>query len=216
MSNFHIPSVSRCLVTICPLVLSLAGCVTESPSSRPQAQAEPQAVGPQALQQPVAAPKPASATNIAPAAPLTCAGRGTIVLVDLDARRLLLCHKGAAEHVYPIALGSKGIGKRKEGDRLTPIGSYPLGSPYVSKEFGPFVPIGYPTKAQVKAGYTGNSVGIHAPHRQDRDKGAFNTGGNWTAGCISVGSDPEAEEIVQFVKQRRPRTVSLETRRQVP
>jgi murein L,D-transpeptidase YafK len=85
-----------------------------------------------------------------------------------------------------------------------------------SAAFGPFVPVGYPTAAQKRAGFTGDGIGIHAPHRVDRDKGAFNTGGNWTAGCLSVGSDAEAEEIVQFVHQRRPRSVSLESRRYSP
>lgn len=215
MSNRDRQGFSRVLNTFWPVVLGVAACQTDSPAPHPQTPAQPAAVVGQPARRQVVAAQAARTAKPEPAPRLSCKGRGTLVLVDLDARRLMLCRNDEAEHVYPVSLGSNGIGKRKEGDRRTPIGDYPLGQPRISTEFGPFVPIGYPTKAQVKAGFTGRDVGIHAPHRQDRDKGALNTAGNWTAGCLSLGSDAEAAEIAQFVRERRPRKVALETARRM-
>ena len=171
MSTGNLPPMQRTLLA-CSLAMGLlAGCETAPPSPQSPVSAMPSVRAPQDQRRQAAAPKVAPPAAAKPLPLLTCKGRGTIVLVDLDARRLSLCQKGVATKSYPIALGVNGIGKRKEGDKLTPIGTYPLGAPYESKEFGPFVPVGYPTAAQVKAGFTGNSVGLHAPHRRDRDRG---------------------------------------------
>ena len=52
----------------------------------------------------------------------------------------------------------------EQGDRKTPLGSYPLGKPRLSEQFGIFISIGYPTLEQRRNEKNpGGAVGIHGP-----------------------------------------------------
>lgn len=139
--------------------------------------------------------RPARGASVAP-----CARAGTFVAVDTRARRLALCAGGAADETFAVALGVGGLGKTRAGDNRTPLGPYGLGAPRASHLFGTFIPVGYPTVAQARLGFTGSAIGIHGPARGFEWAGRANTAVDWTAGCIAVGSDAEIGRIAAWVR----------------
>ena len=149
------------------------------------------------------AAKTGPAPEPAPAEP--CAARATSIEVRTADRSLTLCQGGAPVARFAVAFGVGGLGKRRRGDNKTPLGSYALGAPRRSQDFGTFIPVGYPTVAQARAGFTGSAVGIHGPARPFVHAGRLNTVTDWTAGCIAVGSDEEIERVAAWLRQR-PRT----------
>lgn len=149
-------------------------------------------------------------TGVSPPAPGSdpCAGRGTVLLVQARQRVMSTCERGRRTGAYRVALGSGGVGKRAEGDKKLPVGRYALGSPRPSRGWHLFIPIGYPTPAQRKAGYTGASVGIHGPPRCCH--GPSLTDFDWTYGCIALGTDTELDEIAAWITRRRGVTILVE------
>ena len=135
---------------------------------------------------------------------------GDALVVSTGTRRLFLCEEGRAHKQFAVALGSGGLGKQREGDRRTPLGLYPLGTPRHSWSYGVFVPVGYPTAAQARAGYTGGAIGVHGPRRELAGAGLLNTVADWTAGCIAVGSDHEIDEIAAFVRAQSHPSIRIE------
>jgi murein L,D-transpeptidase YafK len=142
------------------------------------------------------------------AAPAPCHPGETAVVVRVSPHALDLCQEGRSVASHRVALGAGGIGKRQQGDAKTPLGLYALGPPRPSPSFGTFVPVGYPTPAQQKAGFTGNSVGIHGPPRGGG--GPLTTSVDWTAGCIAVGTDAEIDAISAWIRDRHVRAVRIE------
>jgi murein L,D-transpeptidase YafK len=138
-----------------------------------------------------------------------CVGRGTSIVVEVGRERLWLCEKNRAVHDYPVALGSGGSGKSAQGDKKTPLGTYALAQPRPSKEFGTFIPIGYPTEEQRRHGATGGDVGIHGPKRSFAWAGPANTWVDWTRGCVAVATDEAIGEIAAWVRRERPASVHL-------
>ena len=113
---------------------------------------------------------------------------------------LNICKHGAVIKAFKVALGNKGIGKKKAGDNKTPIGLYRLAHPRHSNQFKVFIPILYPTSKQMAAGYTGRDVGIHGP---TQSSGLFNWLSNLpssTRGCIAVGKNNHIEYVANWVK----------------
>ena len=116
-------------------------------------------------------------------------------------RMLYLCERGNAVKEFKISLGRKGVGKKQSHDNKTSLGLYELASPRKSERFGVFIPIVYPTKEQLVAGYSGNSVGIHGPVKWLNWLGALNTVVDWTKGCVAVGSDEQINFIGDWVRR---------------
>jgi murein L,D-transpeptidase YafK len=137
-----------------------------------------------------------------------CQPHESAVVVQTGAHALALCEDGRAVARHRVALGAGGVGKRKQGDDKTPLGSYGLGAPRASQSFGTFVPVGYPTAAQQKLGFTGYAVGIHGPPRGMG--GLVGTSVDWTAGCIAVGSDAEIQSISAWIRRRQIKTVRID------
>jgi len=141
-------------------------------------------------------------------APDPCAGKGTSIFVQAERRVLSLCEDGRRIESMRVALGTGGLDKRVEGDAKVPLGDYPLSSPIASKSYHLFIPVGYPTPAQKKAGYTGFAIGVHGPPR------GFNhptsTLVDWTLGCIAVGTDEEIDRVAAWVRSKRVRRVVIE------
>lgn len=137
-----------------------------------------------------------------------CAARETSIVVDVEMRRLWLCKENAVSGEFPVALGRKGSGKRLAGDDKTPIGDYALGTPRPSKQFGTFIPIGYPTEEQRKRGATGKDVGLHGPKRDFAWAGRMITSINWTRGCIAV-SDDDIDEIARWIENEKPSSIHI-------
>lgn len=138
-----------------------------------------------------------------------CEGYGTSLVALADINVLYLCKNNLAVANYDLSLGLFGIGKTKEGDWRTPIGSYSLAMPRPSDKFGTFMEIGYPTKEQRAKGFTGGDVGIHGPKRMLRCAGFLNVVVDWTQGCLAVASDSFIKEIARFVKQNKVNEITI-------
>ena len=141
----------------------------------------------------------------------SCSPRETAVVIDTRAHQMHLCRAGNADHTFTVALGSRGVGKQREGDNRTPLGRYGLGPPRASKNFHVFVPVGYPTAAQARVGFTGGAIGIHGPPRgySTLAELAMLVSQDWTAGCIAVASDAEIETVAAWVRAQEVKNVRL-------
>jgi hypothetical protein len=141
----------------------------------------------------------------------SCAPRETAVVIDTRAHLLHLCDAGRVDRTFTVALGSRGVGKQREGDNKTPLGRYGLGAPRASKSFHIFVPVGYPTPAQARLGFTGGAIGIHGPPRGTATLAelAMLVAQDWTAGCIAVASDAEIEAIAAWLRKQGVKDVRL-------
>ena len=113
---------------------------------------------------------------------------------------LNICKNGTVIKTFKVALGNKGIGKKKAGDNKTPIGLYGLAHPRKSNQFKVFIPILYPTTKQLAAGYTGRDVGIHGPTQSSSWSGWLNNLPYSTRGCIAVGKNNQIEYVANWLK----------------
>lgn len=139
-----------------------------------------------------------------------CQGRGTSLVSVLKSKALFLCKDGKPTKSYRVALGSGGIGKTREGDNKTPVGTYSLAAPRLSGGgFGIFIYIGYPTGEQILKGYTGNSVGVHGPPRANVCDGESNVEVDWTWGCVAVSDDKSIAEVAAFVVENKVSKIHL-------
>lgn len=140
-------------------------------------------------------------------APGPCPKEGDVVVVISQRRQLWLCHQGEAVARYRVALGRGGVDKRREGDGRTPLGTYTLGTPRPSAQFGIFIPIEYPRPDQAAQGFTGSKVGIHGPPRGLTEPEYPITYVNWTQGCIATALDEDIMSIAEFVRAGQPTLV---------
>jgi murein L,D-transpeptidase YafK len=131
------------------------------------------------------------------------------VVVLAEAHVMVLCNRRKEEHRHDIRIASGGVGKKEKGDEKLPLGLYPLGMPRKSTKFGTFVPIGYPTPAQRKEGYTGDAVGIHGPHRKVKWLGGVNNWFDTTDGCVGVADDDTMADITKWIRKNKPKTILL-------
>jgi L,D-transpeptidase-like protein len=138
-----------------------------------------------------------------------CPASGTVLQVDSRARVLSLCRGGVEDASFRVAVGRGGLDKRSEGDGRTPLGQYKLGAARGSARYHLFLPVEYPTEAQVKQGYTGGAIGVHGPHLAFTWLGHATTWPNWTLGCIAVGTRTEIERIAQWVGANSARQVII-------
>ncbi|WP_028387904.1 L,D-transpeptidase family protein [Legionella fairfieldensis] len=116
-------------------------------------------------------------------------------------RILTICKQGAVIKTFKVALGYKGVGKKRAGDNKTPIGLYRLAHPRKSTQFKMFIPILYPTSKQLAAGYTGRDVGIHGPTQSSSWFRWVNNLPGSTRGCIAVGKNNHIEYVANWVKE---------------
>ncbi|MCO4763877.1 MAG: L,D-transpeptidase family protein [Myxococcales bacterium] len=132
------------------------------------------------------------------------------VVVETAARKLHLCREGQSDAAFAIAIGQEGVGKRREGDRKTPLGTYPLAKARPSASgLHRFMLIGYPTKPQRAQGWTGSAVGIHGPPRWAARANLGLSSWGWTLGCVAVGTDHEMDRIAEWAAKHRVTTISL-------
>lgn len=151
----------------------------------------------------------AAAPALGQAVPDPCDGRGTVLLVLTGPHEMRRCEWGQTAGWWRVALGAGGVDKRRQGDRKTPLGRYPIGRARPSRQFGLFIPIDYPTPEQRRQGYTGSDIGIHGPQRQYREMGAWNVSADWTWGCIAVASDDIINGLATWIRERQVRTVEI-------
>ena len=98
-----------------------------------------------------------------PRGPAACPADSAAVVVDSSLHVMSLCEQGTAVHWTGVRLGRNGMGKGREGDGKTPVGTYALESPRPSAEYGSFALVDYPTVEQRRAGATGGAIGVHGP-----------------------------------------------------
>lgn len=147
-----------------------------------------------------------------PSPPRSCRAAETAVVVDTRTHQLHLCSDGQVERTFAVALGMRGVGKQRQGDNRTPLGHYGLGPPRASQHFHIFVPVQYPTPAQVRMGFTGSAIGIHGPPRgwSTLAELAALVAQDWTAGCIAVATDPDIEAVAAWIRKHEVKDVRLE------
>ena len=133
-----------------------------------------------------------------------CPDEGNVVTVIARKRELWLCQQGVAVAKFQVALGRGGMDKRQKDDGRTPVGTYSLGNPRRSVEYGVFIPIAYPTPEQAAQGFTGSGIGIHGPPRGLTEPDYPTTVFDWTRGCVATGLDTDIEVIAEFVRTYQP------------
>jgi murein L,D-transpeptidase YafK len=138
-----------------------------------------------------------------------CTALDARIIVDLKKHALALCNGEQTVDTFHVRLGRGGVGKTKEGDGKTPLGTYPLGEPRPSKRFGTFIPIGFPTEEQRKLGYSGSAVGVHGPPRWAKVFGSLVNTFDLSDGCVGVARDSEIEKIANWVRTTSARTIEL-------
>lgn len=138
-----------------------------------------------------------------------CATPDSRIVVDLKAHALILCAADKVVETFGVRLGRGGVGKAREGDGKTPIGTYSLGDPRPSSRFGTFIPIGYPTDEQKSKGLTGSAVGVHGPPRWVKWLGRLVNTFDLSDGCVGVATDVEIEKIATWVRSALAHTIEL-------
>lgn len=144
-----------------------------------------------------------------------CEGKGTSVVVLTESQLLYLCDRGDQVERFDVYLGCGGLGKTKQGDQKTPLGTYSLSQPRSSDLFHKFILVGYPTREQSKQGYTGSDIGIHGPATNKYAEmvsaiaGSVGYKPNWTQGCIAVWTVDEINRIADFVSNKGASKIHL-------
>jgi murein L,D-transpeptidase YafK len=138
-----------------------------------------------------------------------CSGTDALVVVETAKHRLVLCEGRREAATFGVRLGKKGVGKKTEGDGKTPLGTYDLGTPRPSKDYGVFIPVAYPTAEQKRRGYTGGAVGVHGPPRAVRWLGSMVNTFDSSDGCIGVATDDEIERISAWLRATHARTIEI-------
>lgn len=133
-----------------------------------------------------------------------CHGRTNEIVYLPSFNSLVGCHSQKAEWANRALIGSNGLGKRKSGDRKTPVGTYWLGYPRKSLQFGIFIPVGYPNKSDISKGYTGSAIGIHGPIRPFMCLPDRSLQKDWTAGCLAFARDSQIIAVSNWVLTNWP------------
>ncbi len=133
-----------------------------------------------------------------------CVGRTQEIVYLASIDSLIGCLSQKVEWANRTMIGSNGLGKRKTGDRKTPVGTYWLGYPRKSLQFGIFIPVGYPNKSDIARGYTGSAIGIHGPIRPFMCLPAKSIEKDWTAGCLAFARDTQIIDVSNWVLANWP------------
>lgn len=127
-------------------------------------------------------------------------GRIDKILVEKQARRLMLISKGEVIKTYKIALGGNPVGpKERQGDNKTPEGTYLIDSRNKGSRYHLSLHISYPNEKDKKRAKElgvspGGNIMIHGIKNGFSWVGDSHTEVDWTKGCIAV-TDEEIEEI---------------------
>lgn len=125
-------------------------------------------------------------------------GMANRILIKKAERRLYLMRDDAIMRSYPIALGFKPLGhKREEGDGRTPEGRYRLDWRNDRSAYYKALHIAYPNsrdrrRARAEGRRPGGMIMIHGEPRGRSAAPAIE--GDWTLGCIAV-SNPAMDVI---------------------
>lgn len=144
-----------------------------------------------------------------PLVPLVAGLQADYIVIDKAAHRLTLYAKGEELRSYPVSFGRGGLGpKQREGDKLTPEGTYEIVNRKEDSAYHRALRISYPDAADRKraaaAGVSaGSDIMIHGLRNGFGWLGVLHRRLDWTLGCIAV-TNPEIEEIWQLVPDGTP------------
>lgn len=138
-----------------------------------------------------------------------CHGRSQVLVYSPSLGSVVGCRNEAPEFAMKVVVGSNGLGKTREGNRKSPVGTYWLGYPRKSLQFGIFIPVGYPNMANISKGYTGSAIGLHGPMRFMTCLPKKSLEKNWTAGCLAVGRDSQIIEISEWILKNWPVKITI-------
>jgi lipoprotein-anchoring transpeptidase ErfK/SrfK len=122
------------------------------------------------------------------------------IVIEKNARRLMLISKGDVIKTYKIALGGDPVGpKEREGDNKTPEGTYVIDSRNKGSRYHLALHISYPNDKDRKRAHElgvspGGNIMIHGIKNGFSWVGDAHAEVDWTKGCIAV-TDEEIEEI---------------------
>jgi len=122
------------------------------------------------------------------------------ILIEKNARRLMLISQGEVLKSYNIALGGNPIGpKERQGDNKTPEGTYVIDGRNKDSRFHLSLHISYPNerdknRAKELGVSPGGDIMIHGIKNGLSWVGDAHAEVDWTKGCIAV-TDEEIEEI---------------------
>jgi len=122
------------------------------------------------------------------------------ILIEKNARRLMLISQGEVLKSYNMALGGNPIGpKERQGDNKTPEGTYVIDGRNKDSRFHLSLHISYPNerdknRARELGVSPGGDIMIHGIKNGFSWVGDAHTAVDWTKGCIAV-TDEEIEEI---------------------
>ena len=122
------------------------------------------------------------------------------ILIEKNARRLMLISQGEVLKSYNIALGGNPIGpKERQGDSKTPEGTYVIDGRNKDSRFHYSLHISYPNerdknRAKGLGVSPGGDIMIHGIKNGFSWVGDAHTAVDWTKGCIAV-TDEGIEEI---------------------
>jgi L,D-peptidoglycan transpeptidase YkuD (ErfK/YbiS/YcfS/YnhG family) len=125
------------------------------------------------------------------------------ILIEKNARRLMLISKGEVLKTYKIALGGTPNGpKERQGDNKTPEGTYVIDSRNKDSLYHLSLHISYPNERDKKRAKElgvspGGNIMIHGIKNGFAWVGDSHTQVDWTKGCIAV-TDEEIEEIAKL------------------
>jgi len=116
------------------------------------------------------------------------------VVVVKSERRLDLMRDGRVLRSYPVSLGGRPVGhKREEGDLRTPEGEYVLDWRNPSSDFYMSIHISYPNevdrrRARAAGRNPGSMIMIHGLPNDSPPTRTDYLGEDWTDGCIAVSN----------------------------
>ena len=122
------------------------------------------------------------------------------IVIEKEARQMLLISKSEVLKTYKIALGGDPIGpKERQGDNKTPEGTYIIDSRNRDSRYHRALHISYPNESDKKRARElgvspGGNIMIHGIKNGFSWVGDAHTDVDWTKGCIAV-TDQEIDEI---------------------
>jgi murein L,D-transpeptidase YafK len=131
------------------------------------------------------------------------------ILVEKSTHRMSLLRDGQVLRTYAVALGRGGLApKAREGDRLTPEGTYHIDRRNAHSCCYLSLHISYPNAADIATARAhgvspGGDIEIHGLTRRTRWLGSWHAAADWTSGCIAV-TDREMDEIWNAVPNGTP------------
>ena len=117
-----------------------------------------------------------------------------LVIIEKAARQLHLLEGGEVFRTFPIALGIRPVGdKKQEGDFKTPEGRYILDARNPNSEFFLSIHISYPNaedrrEARELGVPPGGAIMIHGQPNVPRYSETYYRTQDWTNGCIAVSN----------------------------